>query len=184
MKKKIIAILLTMTMIIGYSMTVGAATNKTINDSEGGTDSNEVTANFDMDDPDSIYSVNIVWDNLDFTYDGKIEWNSTGNCYRAKDETTTWKPTSSVLTVINNSSAQVKAKVAFSKSANIEGITGTISGELSDTDTVIETKANGESMDIDKVVNLGISGAPSKILDYKQIGYVIGNVTVTISPVS
>lgn len=180
MNKKIIAVMLTLVMIVGYSFSAMAGTL-----TEVGSEPQDVKGKFTTA-PTTSYSVTITWDSLTYEYGGALKWDENNNCYTDADDTAdSWTTTGGNLTVINNSSVDVNAKVEFAlNNSNIVGPSGSFTGDLSGTPLQIPTKATNSTADNDKTAILEISGKPEKIYNYTVSNYqnfTIGSVTVTIS---
>ena len=173
--KKFLASAIALALVMSTSVTAFAANSDT-NDGTAGTN---ITVNGEYqaaEAPAEKISVDIAWDNMDFTYTGasKGEWNPKNHAYEnAKDGA--WAPkdgTAPKITVTNHSNADVKASFAFTGS--VDGLNGTFTG-LTDGAFVIDT-ADGTTTDNapKKETSLSISG--SEIAENKQIG----TVTVTV----
>ena len=135
-----------------------------------------------------VYSVEIAWDSMDFTYNYGTGggWDPTTHTYEEGTgkgwtgaNTETAKETASAdLTVTNHSNAAVSVSAKFSgqDTAISNGVTATLTGNVFD----LGAGQIGED-NVDKVYNsalVTVSGAPTKV-DEK---FTVGTVTVTVNP--
>lgn len=76
----------------------------------------------------TVYSVDISWGAMDFTYTetGTREWNPADHTY-SDEATGSWKAEGNTITVTNHSNAEVTADFAFQPAEGISGLTGKFS---------------------------------------------------------
>lgn len=167
--KKLLALTLTMAML--FTMTAMAENKITTNQ---GTASTDVKATYVAGSPDTtIYSVDITWGSMDFTYtDGsKGTWNPETHSY---DDGTDgkWTATGNTITVTNHSNAAVSATISFN--TDITTIT-----PIFDNEVLKLATADGTAVDsaptATSTLTLDGSIESTDIVDGK-----IGTVTVTI----
>lgn len=185
MKKKIIAVVLIVVMVVCNSSTVWADLDTSSwNDTSGftGGDSREVSAIFNTDPSGStLYSVTITWDALTYTYDGKVVLD--GTTYKASGEETTWTSTSNTIKVENNSAGKVNAKLTYNAGTTVEGVEGKFSNATNQSSFILGTSAIPSSGEISKTETLTILGKPTIINTTVLSGIVLGTVKVEITTV-
>ena len=167
--KKLLALTLTMAML--FTMTAMAEDKITTNQ---GTASTDVKATYVAGSPDTtIYSVNISWGSMDFTYtDGsKGTWNPQTHSY---DDGTDGKcpATGNTITDTNHTNAAVSATISFK--SDITTLTPIFDNEVLELATADGTNV-GSAPTATSTLTLDGSIDPSDIVDGK-----IGMVTVTI----
>ena len=70
----------------------------------------------------AIYSVDIVWSDLTFTYsDGSSQWNPSDHEYNNFVANAGWVDSKGHITVINHSNAEVAVKIAFVQASTPNG---------------------------------------------------------------
>lgn len=124
----------------------------------------------------TVYSVDIVWENMTFTYNEVTEkvWNSADHSY-SSTTTGEWDKTTANITVTNHSNAAVTAAVAYNAVADT-GVTGT----LTNTEKVLASGVEGKPNEADALVaTLTISGKPNETVT--NDGVKIGSITITLS---
>lgn len=170
--KKIVALILT--LALAFALATVPAFAATIQ-----SESHEVTATYLAGDSSNpVYSVNLAWGAMDFTYtDGA--WNPNTHSYDTSDAS--WSATGNTVTVTNHSNAAVTATLAYNAEPNYKGITGLFK-ENSET-------ANDGVLKLATAVGTAVENAPAQtaalslsgVLNSKTpAGTTIGTVTVTL----
>lgn len=132
----------------------------------------------------TIYSVDIVWQSMEFTYTAASEgtWDPETHAYTNK-QNASWSFENNKITVTNHSNAEVKAKFTYTSATNF----GTVNGAFVDVDNKPLTNA---TLTLNSAVEstreaapcgdafLSLSGELSSSLATKTI---CGTVTVTIN---
>lgn len=193
--KKGIAVLLALGLTLGMSVTAFAQESSIITSTEEGENSQEidVTAKYNAVEEGIVYSVDLVWDDMTFTYTetGTRTWNPATHTY-GDTVTGGWDKTSSSVKATNHSNAEVNVVFTY---APVTGITTGISGNLSYGAGVNSTKGNSTGKEISSTLSAGVekyySGAAYRIADLKisgtpnrnvtADGIQIGTITVTIA---
>ena len=123
-----------------------------------------------------VYSVEITWDSMTFTYSETTEkvWNAADHSYTTTT-TGAWDKTTANITVTNHSNAVVTATLAYAAVAN----TG-ITGSLDTTQKVLAAGVEGKPNEADALIStLTISGTPTEAVT--EGGIKIGSITITLS---
>ncbi len=174
--KKIISIVLAIAMIAALSVTAFAATVETV----PGTDSADVNVVIDGDslvNVDTVYSVDVTWDSLDFTYsfsdDETNVWDPSTHTYGSTEYTgDNWNKITANIVVTNHSNEAVAVAAAIDN-ATANGVTATLSNATFDLNTGVGlTYDTADS----KTIGVAIAGVPTI-----EDGFTIGKITVTIS---
>lgn len=192
MNKRVVSILFVLIMVISnctvvfgedkvtgtYSDETGWSYSQT---GDGSTTSNskDVYANFTaLESGAGIYSVDITWGSLQYSYNGAGTWNDSrhefsgfigGNwiCGVGANK----------ITFKNHSNKKVEVTYGFTK--NTDFVTGPVTGMFNEASPcILGSSALGDT-DIEKFATLIISGIPETV---KSISGKIGYVTVTLSP--
>lgn len=193
MKKKLVTMMLCGALMLSAGTTAFAA-DLTISGS-GQTGTTDVTGTYQQTEPAKVYSVNLTWGSMAFTYqDTEKVWNPANQEYQDKEGSEaywTCENEANIVTVENRSNAAVNAVLSFS--AEESGITGKFYGdsvtasndlgnatELSDNTLSLADRSQGASTEIDykKSAYLMVSGGS---LNSGDSGVKIGTVTVTIN---
>ena len=117
--RKIITILaLVLTVALCTSFAASAATISGLNTASE--DAN-VTVNPKAEDKTAVYSVDVTWTDVAFTYSaGTTTWNPSTHEYDAAGAAASWTDNQGTVTVTNHSNAAVTATVRFEKSGNVD----------------------------------------------------------------
>lgn len=169
--KKVLAITLTMAML--FTMTAMAETTV----KEMGDSSNPVTATYSGNNGGgTIYSVDITWGSLEYTYNAanKGAWDPETHTYKDTSEAS-WScdDGADTITVTNHSNAGVSVSMKYEQSESYTNITGTLdnpSFELTTAENTDITKAPSDKS------TLKLRGDLAENADNVQVG----TVTVTI----
>ncbi len=164
--KKIFALILTFALALTAASVPAFA--ETIG--KGGSADKDVKATYSAGDSATIvYSVDITWGEMSFTYNDGA-WDPDTHKYDAS-----WSPKGNTVTVTNHSNTAVTAKLSYTAAKNYTDISGKFEkGELS-LATAVGTDISNAPHDSD---TLTVSGA----LSSKTLAdTVIGTVTVTLN---
>ena len=168
--KKIVSLIMALSLVLSFGMTAFAADADI-------SESINVTAKYDKDTTeDIVYSVDIVWEDMTFTYSeaGKKVWNPDDHSYTTTTEGG-WDKTTADITVTNHSNAPVEVALTYTPAAESYGITAA----LSVTEDTLEAGTEGSAAAADALVStLTISGTPNAFVT--EDGITIGSVTITV----
>lgn len=126
--KKEAALAVVAAMSLGMVISASAATL----DEQG--ESKEVTISYSAGDTETVYSVDITWDSMAFTYyaDDKKTWDPETHTWTVDGTGGTWTnengDKTSYITVTNHSNAKIKATVTFSATSDALNILGNTAG--------------------------------------------------------
>ena len=119
MKKKIIAALMCTALALSAGNTVLA---ETVTGDGSSSTSTDVTGTYQAGTPSTVYSVNITWGSMAFTYqDKERQWNPQSQQYEDKTQAY-WTCTSGAnkVEVENRSNAAVDAKLSFTQESGTD----------------------------------------------------------------
>lgn len=174
--RKMFCALLTVTMLLAMSTTVFAERSDTI-----GKDSSkeiDVTAKYQSSaTTPTVYSVDIKWDNMTFTYNetGTKTWNANNHSYSIENAQGAWDKTSATITVTNHSNVSVDVTVTHTITEGF-GIAGVLmEGSTATLDAGVEGNHAGADS---HTATLIIIGTPNDKIT--SDGVKIGTVKVTI----
>lgn len=172
--KKFITLAMTFIMIIVMATSSFAATVGAVDGSA--TETVDVIIN--KDDVQTVYSVDIDWGSLDFTYNfGEGEWNPTD--HTVTGGTPGWNKTSAEITVTNHSNAAVNIEAVFADdqtTATQNGVTAELSNNTFD---LVAGKLNEPDTAAKNATTVAIDGIPSV-----EDAFTVGTITVTVSAAS
>lgn len=169
MMKKIIAATLALTLSMSMGNLVYAVEDK----------SAEIKATYQAgkENTDTVYSVDVKWGSLEYTYSSGVtkNWDPTTLKYKETSGTSSWtcQEGADQITVTNNSNADITASLAYAETDS--NITGTFTNSKIGLKSAEGTNV-GESPSA--TTTLSLKGALSDTTAEKKE---IGNVTVTIS---
>ena len=126
--------------------------------------------------PDPIYSVDVVWTDLSFTYtEGTTRWNPEEHKYNDAVTTPAWKDSTGEITVTNHSNGVVDVRITFAQTATPNGTAAlTVSPYYYTLESAEgKTVANAPSM----LSTVTATGTPEKDGDF-------GTITVEIQKVN
>lgn len=172
--RKIAAILTAFVVSVSMSMTAFAVSNETIG--EGSSPSKEVKVIVDKDSVGTVYSVDIAWDSLEFTYNlGAGNWNPSDHSVTA-DGDTGWDKESANINVTNHSNVGVSINASFADAqttATLNGVTAALTNNIFNLDA---GKLNEYATADNDTAVVKISGTPST-----ETAFTVGTITVTVS---
>lgn len=173
--------------VLCMGMAVTAFADSPITD-KGGYDSRPVTGTYVQGSGDAVYSVDVVWDSMEFTYTaaGEGTWNPVDHTYDGQGEDPGWSSTSNTITVTNHSNQAVTAALTFEvEPAYSTKITGSFTdadgNPLEPSELKLASAAEVSLGDWKKAptasAKLSLSGDPESFEESQMIG----KVTVTIA---
>lgn len=165
MRKSIVLLMLTAVCIIG-SGTTAAASNHSVPSSAG---SNVYGTYQEAGSGEPVYSVDINWGNMNFTYTASSgTWNPETHQYEGGSEGT-WTAKNNIVTVTNHSELPVEVSFGYAEHPGYENITGSYSV----TEDVLESGVGKTYEEADSVSSeLTLSGALPKGSQKANIGSV------------
>ena len=169
--KKITALILALTLVMSMSITAFATTVGT-----GDQDIDVKGKYLDNSTTPTIYSVDVTWGAMEFTYteSGAMTWNPADHTY-TDSTSATCVANGNTVTVTNHSNAEVTASFAFNALTAYNTVTGSfdIASETLDAGVVDDYDA------ADKVVaTLTLAGTLAEtVTDFTKVG----TITVTIA---
>lgn len=180
--KKVITWILSFTMMFAMSVTALAA-DATIKKNGGSAEAN-VIGNYAAGKDVTVYSVDITWSDLTFTYaaaSGGV-WNPGTHTYSGAGEAG-WEAKTGTIVVTNHSNAGISAKPAYQANTGYESATITFGGEGLNEEGVLEldTADNGENGAAGTPTSGTITVTPGGTLPEGTANAVIGVITVTIT---
>lgn len=192
--KKGIAVLLALGLTLGVSVTAFAQGSSTITSTEEGKNSQEidVTAKYSAVKEGVVYSVDLVWDDMTFTYkeEGERIWNPADHTY-GDTVTGGWDKTTALVKATNHSNTGVNVTFTYTPTETATGISGSIIDDggtdstmtrLSNTERIAQLDAGEENYyggAAYRIAGLAISGTPNQNVTAE--GIQIGTITVTIA---
>ena len=165
---------MTFIMIIVMATSSFAATGV----DNGGSETGDVNVIIDKENVDIVYSVDIVWESLEFTYSlGNGTWDP--ETHTVTGGSADWNNSEAKITVTNHSNAAVDIKAVFedeTTTASKNEVTATLSnndfqlaaGKLNDPDGAAKAQTT-----------VTVSGTPST-----EDTFTVGTITVTVSAAS
>lgn len=175
--KKFASIVLAMALVLSLGSTAFAASPDTVT-TVPGQNGDTINVTGSMADNQSIatvYSVDIAWEDLTFTYtiDGTAQWNPADHSYSGQTSKT-WSAGKTV-TVTNHSNAGVNVALAFNKADNAAQL-GDYNGTFNTTNYALTAGVEGQRENApSQVSTLSMSGSLVKGTTNATLG------TVTVS---
>lgn len=174
MKKKILFLTLPFVMTMGLSVTAFAADGIT----SGGIDSAEVKGTYSSEATVTVYSVDIAWEGLDFTYNGAFEGNWNPETHEYEDAMAAgWAVGNGKITVTNHSNTGITATPSYTAKEGYE----TASMNFSTSALQVATADNGVGGAAGSAVVDSISVTPTGSLPEDTENATIGTITITIN---
>ena len=118
----------------------------------------------------TVYSVDITWGDMQFTYakSGALVWNPNDHTY-TDDTTSNWQAEGNTITVTNHSNTEVTANFSFAPLANLTDLKGDFSISSEKLDAGIEKDYAGADS-VSSVLTL--SGSYTGEEEYAKVGTV------------
>ena len=174
MKKKFLSLILASTMIMGFSLTAFAADGIT----SGGSDSAEVKGTYSSEATVTVYSVDIAWEGLNFTYNGAFEGNWNPETHEYEDATSAgWAAGNGTITVTNHSNTDITATPSYAAEAGYESAGMNFSTPA----LQVATADNGIDGGAGSAVVDTITVTPTGSLPEGTEDATIGTITITIN---
>lgn len=174
--------ILSFTMACAMSVTALAA-DATITDN-GGSAKADVTGNYVPGKNSTVYSVDITWSDLTFTYAAASNgvWNPGTHTYSGTSAAG-WETKTGTIVVTNHSNAGISAKPDYKENTGYESAIITFSGDGLNGEGALEldTADNGENGATGKPTSGTITVTPGGTLPEGTANAVIGVITVTIT---
>ena len=171
--KKGFAMFMSITAAVSLSTAVFANTGI----KNGGNDTAEVKGTYNKKDTAIVYSVDISWSNLNFTYNDayKGDWNPKTHSYENATEAG-WDKSSGAITVINHSNTAIKAIPTYTAKEGFESVGMTFNTKS----LSVATADNGTDGNAGKAVEGTITVTPNGTLPKDTSDAVIGTITINI----
>lgn len=188
--KKLVSLVLALVLALAMSVTAfaGEAKTETVDNSAFGSNTHATSTNT-VDviiatgaTIDRVYSVDIKWESLEFTYDfttSNPTWDPETHDYKEEEGTTGWESDESSIQVTNHSNAAVEVSARFNNQTNevtTSGVTATITSDQSFTGIL----ATAEDTPVIEAPNT-LFGVKVKGVPEKTENFTVGTITVTIS---
>ena len=173
--KKVIAMLLVLTLMISLSLNAFAATANI--GQANGTSSQVVKGTYKTQATKTVYSVDIVWSDMSFTYTEQYEgeWNAVTHKYENATEGG-WTGTGTI-TITNHSNTAITADASYKANAGYES-----AGMSFDKDPLtLATADNGVNGAAGTATEGRITVTPTGTLPEGTQNAEIGTITITIS---
>ena len=174
--KSFFSILIALALVLSMSVPAFAAEGS-VNGQGLGEQTIDVTAKYQPGGTEPVYSVDIMWESMTFTYtdSGVKVWNPSTHTYSVSTSGE-WDKTTADIVVTNHSNVDVAVAVTYASAQQDTGISGRITGGSKTLAAGQENKPNeADSM----TAALTISGKPNSTVT--ETGVNIGTITIKIS---
>lgn len=172
--KKILSLILALAMIMSLSVTAFAAEGVT----NGGTDTADVKGTYSSEATVTVYSVDIAWEGLSFTYNGAFEGNWNPKTHEYENATAAgWAAGNGTITVTNHSNTAITATPSYSPAAGYESAGVSFSTAA----LQVATADNGVDGAAGTAVTGTITVTPTGSLPEGTEDVTIGTITITIN---
>ena len=144
----------------------------------GGSD---VTVTYPMGGTTVVYSIDIVFGSLIFTYTGAIEgtWNPETHVYDgAAPATWSCEQDANLITVTNHSNAAVEVEITYVPAPEYAGIVGTIENAFATLPSAVGKEVQNPALVLNAYLTL--SGELDGDTEYSAV---VGSITVTVAAV-
>ena len=174
--KKTLAIILSIVLALAMSVTAFAADGNV--SSNGGSQDIDVSAKYvDSTVTGTVYSVDISWGAMEFTYtkSGSKNWNPSSHTY---DDNTSygWSASGNEISVTNHSNTEIKASFAYSAIDGYTALTGSFSNAALTLPSADGKALNAAELTVKTALTLA-GELGSSVTSVTKVG----KVTVTIS---
>ena len=174
--KKLITSALALTLVLCSSATAFAADGVQAGEDETG----NVDVIVNTDDVLTVYSVDIEWDSLEFTYSfGDGSWNPADHTIAGGSAG--WDKESANVKVTNHSNAGVNINALFSgsqTSAAKNGVTSTLGNNSFSLDAGVLNQPDSAD---NETMTVGVSGAPTGASAVDGTTFTVDTITLTVS---
>lgn len=179
--KKIIAMMLSLSMVMATGNTAFAAENQEADISASKTITVEGKY-IDHLKADTVISVDVKWDAMNFTYAASAEgvWNPEKHQFTQVEENKGWTKDTATIEVSNHSNTAITAGLNFAQETTLEG---TINGTFTESSGT----ANDNTLELESAVGTSVQTPPSASAEFGVSGDAItqtqkiGTVTVAIN---
>lgn len=172
--KRILSLILAMVMIMSLSITTFAVESV----ANGGTDSADVTGTYSSEATVIVYSVDISWSDLEFTYNGAFEGNWNPKTHEYDDATAAgWASGNGTITVTNHSNTAITATPSYIAKTGYESAGMNFSSPA----LQVASADNGVDGAAGTAVVGSITVTPTGSLPEGTEGATIGTITITIN---
>lgn len=172
--KKMISLILALIMAMSLSVSAFAVDGV----GNGGSDSSDVKGTYKGTAASTVYSVDISWSGLEFTYNGAYEgeWNPNTHSY---DNGTKggWAEGTGTITITNHSNTGITAVPSYKAASGFEDADMIFSTNS----LAVATADNGVDTAAGSAVTGTITVTPTGTLPEGTTGATIGKITITIS---
>lgn len=115
-------------------------------------------------DDSVVYSVDVAWNDLSFTYDeGKLSWNPEDHDYTKADSAANWSDDEGFVTVTNHSNADVAVTVSFSDANADDGLSVEVANGSFTLESAVGKDKNAGDSDVAALTAKGTPTASGKI---------------------
>lgn len=172
--KKTVSLLLALALLLSVSVVAFAAEGV----GNGGSDSASVKGTYKGKAAAVVYSVDIAWEGLEFTYNGAYdgEWNPATHSYDNSTEAG-WAEGTGTITVTNHSNIGITAVPSYTAESGYEDA----GMSFSTSSLVVATADNGVDGAAGQAVTGTITVSPTGKLPEGTENATIGTITITIS---
>lgn len=173
--KKTISLLLALLIVMSLPLTAFATDNVSVS---GGTKSADVKGTYSGSTPAPVYSVDISWEGLDFTYNAatKGNWNADTHTYSG-GTVAGWAAGTGTITITNHSNADITAVPSYTKGSGYENANMNFSSNT----LTVATADNGTNGAPGSAVTETITVTPTGSLPSGTNNATIGQITIKIS---
>ena len=170
--KKLVSMLVAAALVCTMSTTAFAADQTGV---DTGSYSADVKGTYQAGGSDAVYSVDIAWTDMSFTYTGAGEgtWNPETHQYSGSSEGA-WTASNDSITVTNHSNAPVTATASYAADPDYGSTTMTF-------DNNGATVATAEGTEVASAPSATITVTPGGTLAESANGGKIGTITVSIA---
>ena len=184
--KEILAVVLALVMVICMSVPAFASDDTVSGETLTNPNPIEVTGKYGDAAPATVYSVNIKWGAMEFTYstNNTAKWNPENHTYTVTAESAGWTNNGNEVTVTNHSNAAVGVAFKFNPIANAADFgayTGKIDVENNKTQLAAAVEGTSfESADSVKATLTFSGSLKATATNFAKLG----EITITLSPVA
>ena len=174
MKKLFTILALVLTVALCASFAVSATTYNNL----ASIPAQDVSLTYDPVNEATVYSVDVAWTDLTFTYSaGTEKWDPTKHTYSISNDDADWTNTDGSITVTNHSNADVDVTVEYAKATGYDVEVDVTNGEFTLESAVDKAVSAADFETVTFSVDTAASTAPT--VDDATVG----TVTVTIAAV-
>lgn len=170
MFKKVLTFFITVFMLFGLSTTAFATSVDNVNP----TNTSDVKATYVKGSiSDTVYSVDVVWGNMEFTYTSPAEgtWKPSTHTYDGAETKGIWScdDKANEIKIVNHSNTVVKASVTYNKGNDYQEINGIFGKNTLSTPTAVGTKYDSAPTDF---TTLNLNGSLKESAQQVTVGTV------------